>query len=138
MFGDERGRAMRVKPLLILILALVAWPFAAMAQSPARLPVPIKPPLPFPANAAGYQWIYKCPAGKRCTIYLPGQTFDLVTQAVVILVMFPVGSATIPSYFWWVAFQSSPERTGFIQNPSSFTMTVSSEFLLDASGPIGP
>jgi hypothetical protein len=69
---------------------------------------------------------------------LPGQSFDLVTQAVVMLVMFPVGNAIIPTYFWWVTFQSSPERTGFIQNPPSFTMTVSSEFLLDASGPIGP
>lgn len=129
---------MRVKPLLILILALSTWPVISAAQAPARLPITVKAPLPFPANAAGYQWIYKCPAGKRCTIYLPGQSFDLVTQAVVMLVMFPVGNAIIPTYFWWVTFQSSPERTGFIQNPPSFTMTVSSEFLLDASGPIGP
>jgi hypothetical protein len=129
---------MRVRALLILILAIATWPVVAMAEAPARLPVAIKPPLPFPANAAGYQWVYKCPAGKRCTIYLPGQTFDLVTQAVVILVMFPVGNAIIPTYFWRVTFQSNPERTGFIQNPPSFAMTVSSELLLDASGPIGP
>jgi hypothetical protein len=134
----DEGRTVRAKPLLILILAISILPFSSAAQSPARLPVPIKPPLPFPSNAAGYEWIYKCPSAKKCTIFLPGQSFDLATQAVVVLVMLPVGDAIIPTYFWWVTFQAGSERTGFIQNPPSFTMTVSSEFLLDAAGPIGP
>jgi hypothetical protein len=134
----QEGSAMRVKSLSVLLLAISLWPFAAAAQPVERMTVPIKPPLPFPADAAGYQWIYKCPAGKKCTIFLPGQSFDLATQAVVVLVMLPVGKAIIPSYFWWVTFQIAPERTGFLQNPASFTMSVSSEFRLDSAGPIGP
>src|ERR1700759_3181364 len=134
----QEGSGMRVKPLSVLLLAISFGPFAAAAQPAERMTVPIKPPLPFPADAAGYQWIYKCPAGKKCTIFLPGQSFDLATQAVVVLVMLPVGKAIIPSYFWWVTFQIAPERTGFLQNPASFTMSVSSEFRLDSAGPSGP
>jgi hypothetical protein len=130
---------MLMKVVLILILAAsTTVPFSSQAQSPAHNALPVKPPLPFPANAAGYQWTYKCPPGKKCIIFLPGQSFDLAVRAIVVLVMFPVGNAIIPSYFWWVTIQAGTERTGFIQNPSSFTMTVSPEFILDSTGPIGP
>lgn len=128
---------MSMKPLLALILATsMILSCASQAQSPVQ--IPSKAPLPFPAKSAGYQWIYRCPPSKKCIIYLPGQSFDLAVHATVVLVMFPVGNAIIPSYFWWVTFQSGSERAGFIQNPSSFAMTVSSDFLLESAGAIGP
>src|SRR6266404_5348571 len=96
--GGRGARTMLMKSVLILILAAsMIVPFSSQAQSPAHSAVAVKPPLPFPANAVGYQWTYKCPPDKKCIIYLPGQSFDLAVRARVVLVMFPVGNAIIPS-----------------------------------------
>jgi hypothetical protein len=48
---------MLTKSVLIFILAAsTVVPLSSQAQSPAHSVLAIEPPLPFPANAAGYQW----------------------------------------------------------------------------------
>src|SRR6266404_1351970 len=79
-----------------------------------------------PAGSAIFQWDYICPAhdGQGCgaTISPVSASYtNGVSQLTVVLAMFPAGSQTIPTYFYWMTVSTSRvPMKGFIQNPASF------------------
>jgi hypothetical protein len=126
---------MRKNALLSVFLAAI--PSIAAAQG---APKPIPLPNIFPSSTPiVYQWDWGCLATLGCEATFFGHSAKNVTSVSVFLVVFPVGSHSLPTYVVFSTYgaQGSPPGPGviFTQSPTDFHFTQTNMQLLYAGKP---